>query len=142
MREMPDRRLHVLVADDDDDLRALIAATLRSDGHDVVEARDGAELLERLDVAINSENDQPDLLITDVRMPMLSGLGVLTALRRAHVSMPVLVITVYADASIRAVAERLGAVGLLLKPIDMDDLRAAVVDARAEFARRSGPPRA
>lgn len=141
MGQMPDRRLHVLVADDDDDLRALIAATLRSDGHDVVEARDGAELLERLDVAINSEDDKPDLLITDVRMPMLSGLGVLTALRRAHVSMPVLVITVYADASIRAVAERLGAVGLLLKPIDMDELRAAVVDAQAAFARRSGSPR-
>lgn len=141
MGQMPYRRLHVLVADDDDDLRALIAATLRGDGHAVVEARDGAELLERLDVAINSEDDTPDLLITDVQMPLLSGLGVLTALRRAHVSMPVLVITVYADASIRAVVERLGAVGLLLKPIDMDELRTAIVDAQAAFARRSGPPR-
>ena len=45
----------VLVADDDDDMRALVATTLRSDGYVVIEASDGAELLERLEGALPSE---------------------------------------------------------------------------------------
>jgi DNA-binding NtrC family response regulator len=124
----------VLVADDDDDLRALIAATLRDDHYDVIEARDGAELLAHLDAALDSPTRRPAVIVSDVRMPILSGLGVLSALRRAHVSMPVILITVFVDASIRSVAERLGATGVLAKPFDMDDLRTAVVNAAAVHA--------
>jgi DNA-binding response OmpR family regulator len=119
----------VLVADDDDDLRDLIAATLRDDGYDVVEARDGAELLERLDVAINSENRMPDVVITDIRMPRLSGYGVLSAIRRAGLSTAIVVMTVFADASIHGTASRLGASLVLQKPFEMETLRAAVIRA-------------
>ena len=137
MSQPEDRRRLVLVADDDDDLRALIAATLRRDDYEVIEASNGAELLERLNTAIESPNKRPEMIISDVRMPILSGLGVLSALRRAHVSMPVILITVFADTSIRTVAERLGATGVLKKPFDMDDLRTAVVNARAAHERAS-----
>ncbi len=137
MSQPEDRGRLVLVADDDDDLRALIAATLRRDGYEVIEASNGAELLERLNAAIESPNKRPEMIISDVRMPILSGLGVLSALRRAHVSMPVILITVFADTSIRTVAERLGATGVLKKPFDMDDLRTAVVNAKAAHERMS-----
>jgi DNA-binding NtrC family response regulator len=130
------RRL-VLVADDDDDLRALIAETLRSEGYDVLEARDGAELLDLLHASIDSPEQRPELLISDVRMPVLSGLGVLSALRRAQVSMPVILITVVNDASIATVAARLGATGVLKKPLDMDELMAAVGNAREAHLRSS-----
>jgi CheY-like chemotaxis protein len=121
----------VIVADDDDDLRALVVDTLRADGYTVVEARDGAELLALLSDTLGDPIARPDVIITDVLMPKLSGLGVLEELRRARVHMPVLMMTGFAPASVAAVAKRLGAVGVLKKPFDADALRAAVQNARA-----------
>jgi FixJ family two-component response regulator len=74
-------------------------------------------------------------------MPRLSGLGVLDALRRAHLHFPVILMTVLADESVHTVARRLGAVGVLHKPFDVDDLRTAVMNAVVCYARTSAPPR-
>jgi two-component system response regulator (stage 0 sporulation protein F) len=126
---------NILVADDDDDMRALMVNTLRSDGYAVVEARDGAELLEILSDALEDTRARPDILVTDIKMPRLSGLGVLQALRRAHVRMPVILVTAFSDESMHVVAKRLGAVGVLQKPFDVDDLRTAVMNASAAFER-------
>jgi CheY-like chemotaxis protein len=121
--------LIVLVADDDDDLRALIAEALRTDGHDVIEARDGADLLGRLDDAVVGGKRVPTVIVTDVLMPNLSGLGVLSILRRARWDIPVILMTALADDSVLTVARRLGAVTLFRKPVDVDGLRAAVRSA-------------
>lgn len=123
-------RTTVIVADDDDDLRALVVETLRSDGHTVIEARDGAELLSVLNDALDNRFVRPDLILTDVLMPKLSGLGVLEELRRAKVRLPVLMMTGFAPSSVAAVAKRLGAVGVLKKPFGADDLRMAVLKAK------------
>jgi CheY-like chemotaxis protein len=125
----------VLVADDDDDVRALVASVLREDGYEVVEACDGAELLARLEEGVDDPAARPDVVLTDVMMPGLSGLGVLDSLRRAHIDFPVVLMTVLKDHSIHIVARRLGAVGVLSKPLDVDDLRTAIVNARVAFAR-------
>ncbi len=122
----------VMVADDDDDFRAFVVAALRADGHATLEAHDGQELLDLLEQAQDGERRlRPDVLITDVKMPNLSGLGVLEALRSAHLSLPVVVMTVLADESINKVAMRLGAVGVLRKPFDTDDLLTALHNAKA-----------
>ncbi len=123
-------RATVLVADDDDELRGLVAETLRLDGYVVVEARDGAELLSVLSDTLDDPLARPDVIITDVLMPKLSGLGVLEELRRARVRLPVVMMTGFAPASVAAVAKRLGAVGVLKKPFDADDLRAAIQTAQ------------
>jgi CheY-like chemotaxis protein len=120
----------VVVADDDDDLRALVVETLRSDGYTVVEARDGAELLSFLGDTLDDPVARPDVVITDVLMPKLSGLGVLQELKRARVSIPVVMMTGFAPLSVTAVAKRLGAVGVLKKPFDAADLLAAVLHAK------------
>ncbi len=119
----------VLVADDDEDMRELIASTLRSDGYVVLEARDGGDLLDQLEAAFDDPSARPDVVVADIMMPRLSGLGVLDALRRARAHFPVLLITVLADESVHVVARKLGALGVLHKPFDMDDLRTAVVNA-------------
>ena len=80
--------LKVLVAEDDEDMRTLIAETLRSDGHHVTEARDGADLLVRLREGMRNA-DKPAVIVTDVLMPNLSGLGVLAALHGARWDIPV-----------------------------------------------------
>jgi CheY-like chemotaxis protein len=130
------RPMTILVADDDDDMRSLVAETLRTDGYRVVEAADGAELVEYLRTALDDPSMRPDVVVTDVLMPKLSGLGVLTELRRAQWGVPVIVITVLADDSVRSAAERLGAVAILKKPFDADDFRTAILNAGAVFTMR------
>jgi len=130
----------VLVADDDEDMRSLVAETLRADGHAVIEARDGAELLERLEQALEHGSGRPEVVVADVMMPHLSGLGVLSALRRAQVHFPVILMTVLADESVHTIAKRLGAVGVLRKPFDVDDLRTAVMNAVVAHARLQPAP--
>ena len=128
-------RRNILIADDDDDMRALMATTLRSDGYSVTKARDGAELLEMLRDAIEDARHRPDILVTDIKMPRLSGFGVLQAMRRAQVRMPVILVTAFGDESMHTVAKRLGAVGVLQKPFDVDDLRTVVLNASTAFER-------
>ncbi|HEY8042186.1 MAG TPA: response regulator [Polyangiaceae bacterium] len=125
----------VLVADDDEDMRSLVADTLRSDGYAVLEARDGAELLGHLEAALGDPRVRPDVVVTDVMMPRLSGLGVLNALRRAQLHFPVILMTVLADESVHTVAKRLGAIGVIRKPFDVDDLRTAVMNAVEAYAK-------
>jgi len=121
----------IMVADDDDDFRALIVAVLRADGHSTIEAHDGEELLELLARAQDGAASlRPDVLITDVKMPKLSGLGVLEAMRDAHFKLAVVVVTSFADESIVTFAVRLGADGVLHKPFGADVLLTAVRQAR------------
>jgi CheY-like chemotaxis protein len=128
-RAYDDVGLKVLVADDDDELRALVVDALRADGYIVIEARDGEEMLAILDDALTNPATRPDVIVADVRMPKLSGLGVLHALRRSGVRLPFVMMTGFYPASVEVVAKRLGAQGVLRKPFDLDDLRTAVMNA-------------
>jgi DNA-binding response OmpR family regulator len=133
--------MRVFVADDDDGMREAVAATLRAEGHNVAEARDGAELLELLQGAVGSL--RPNVVVADVRMPRLSGLGVLAALQRAGWTVPVLLMTALVDESVQTVARRMGAMGVLRKPFETHDLLIAVAKAGALLERSpsSRPPR-
>jgi two-component system response regulator AtoC len=101
----------------------------------VIEAHDGAELLDHLRAGLSDSRTHPDVVVTDVLMPKLSGLGVLDALRRAQWNVPVILMTVMGDGSVHTLARRLGAVCVLRKPLDIDDLRTAVMNAGFAFAR-------
>jgi CheY-like chemotaxis protein len=129
--------LLVFVADDDDDMRALVSEALRADGCTTLEARDGEELLVLLRRAFSEPGLRPDVVLTDIKMPGLSGLGVLEALSLAHSSLPVVVMTAMSDGSVDTVAKRLGAVGVLRKPFDTDDMLIAVHNAKAARAPNS-----
>jgi CheY-like chemotaxis protein len=131
-RKSPGPALTVFVADDDEAMREAVATSLRAGGHFVVEARDGAELLDLLLGTLGAPPIRPDVVVSDVRMPNLSGLGVLAALQRAACNVPVLLITALADESVHNVARRLGAIGVLRKPFETNDLLTAVLNA-AEF---------
>jgi CheY-like chemotaxis protein len=135
---LPPASMTVLVADDDEDMRALVSETLRADGHRVMEARDGEELLGHLERALDDPAERPDVVVTDVLMPRLSGLGVLDALRRAHWNVPVILMTVLRDSSVHILARRLGAVCVLEKPLGAEDLRSAILQASMAFTRSRG----
>ncbi len=114
----------VLVADDDPDMRRLLGVTLRRAGYDVVEARDGVDLLDQIESTIE-RRDFFSVIVADINMPGLSGLDVLAALRCTTWATPVILITAYGDPGTRNEAKDLGAV-LLEKPLDLDALRIAV----------------
>jgi len=117
----------IFLAEDDHDMRALLAHTLRADGYDVVEARDGAELLELLGDVCSAPWRRPDIIVTDVMMPCYSGLGILGALRHTSWNIPVFVITARRDDEVGEQALKLGASKVFRKPFDLTDLRAAIV---------------
>src|SRR5262249_233296 len=115
--------LSVVLAEDDLEMRRLLAEALRRDGHEVIEAKNGSELLERLDSAATRQ-ERIGLVITDVRMPGLTGLQALDWLQRVRaVQVPILVITAFCDPLVRHQAARLGA-QVLEKPFELDELRA------------------
>jgi len=119
----------IFVAEDDDELRGVVVEALQADGYTVVEARDGAELLALLETTLDDPSASPAVIVADVRMPKLSGLGVLDHLRKANIHVPVVMMTGFAIESVGVVARRLGALGVLGKPFDVDDLRMAVMNA-------------
>jgi DNA-binding response OmpR family regulator len=117
------RLFRVIVAEDDTDMRSLIAGALRKDGFDVSEVADGAKLL--IEIVSRPVASIPDLVISDVRMPVSSGVQVLRGLRKAGVSIPFILVTAFGDAPTRQEVERLGAT-YLEKPFELEVLRTTV----------------
>jgi len=117
------RRARVLLAEDDDELRRMLREALQAGGYDVFEVIDGGRLLVRLGQEYRSGQPEEsfDLLLTDVRMPVCTGLQIVESLRLARSDIPVILITAFGDDATRARAERLGAV-LVDKPFDVDEL--------------------
>ena len=114
------RLRRILIAEDDDDMRTLVVDALRRDGYQVRGVSDGGYLLGQL-----AFGGEVDLVISDIRMPILSGMTILESVRSTLSTLPVILMTAFSDDATRARAERLGAV-LLDKPFLIDDLRAAV----------------
>jgi CheY-like chemotaxis protein len=113
---MPEVR--VLVVDDEPGIRATVTAMLEIEGYAVAEAMNGAEALARV------EADPPDLILLDMRMPVLDGWGFARELRARGVAVPVLVMTAAQDA--RRWAAEIAADGYLPKPFRLLDLLDAV----------------
>src|SRR5206468_2251542 len=90
-------RGRILVAEDDAELRALIGATLRDAGYEVVEASDGDVLIDKLaDVLRPGQVSAPfDLILSDIRMPNFSALDVLVGARRFIGRIPVVLMTAF-----------------------------------------------
>lgn len=124
-------RPRVIVAEDDPDVRRLVAVALRGHGYDIIEARTGAELLDELgQFLISGEGTgRPDVIISDIRMPGFTGLEIVAGLRQAEWWSTVLVLmTAFADRETRDEAQRIGVDALFEKPFDIDDLVTAVVN--------------
>lgn len=124
------RRLRVFLAEDDPQMRRLIADALRRDRHFVVEASDGAALLQHLSHPLLDERPEAEhsVIISDVRMPRRNGLDVLAGLRALDWRPRCILITAFADLELHAEARRVGVHAVFDKPFDIDDLRAAVND--------------
>jgi DNA-binding NtrC family response regulator len=112
----------ILVVDDEVRYRELYARVLRDAGFSILEAREAQEALKLL------KAEAPDMIVSDVRMPGASGLDLLRRVRDDHPGLPFLLVTAFADVREAVDALKLGAVDYLAKPVDLDELLAAVRD--------------
>jgi DNA-binding response OmpR family regulator len=117
--ESSEGRRRVLVAEDDADMRALVAGALRGEGFEVDEVEDGRRMWQ-----LTLESPPYDFVVSDLRLPVIDGLTVLEDFHERVPATPLLLITSFGDDATRARAAKLGAV-LLDKPFKMSELRAA-----------------
>jgi DNA-binding response OmpR family regulator len=118
----------IFLAEDDSEMRRLVADALRKEGYDVLEAADGGQLLVRLARMCQDDlgpGEGVDLIVTDLRMPICNGLDILGALRAASWRTPVIVMTAFGDAATREQAEKLGAI-MLDKPFRLHVLKRTI----------------
>jgi CheY-like chemotaxis protein len=121
----------VLVADDEESMRLLVARAIAMDGHDVVTAEDGAEALETL----TSEGGAFDLLLTDIKMPIMDGIALALAAARDFPDLTILLMTGFADQRERASGLDAIVHDIITKPFAVADIRTAVADALASRSR-------
>ena len=117
----------ILIADDEDSMRALVARAIGMDGHDIVTAQDGAEALEIL----IREDGAFDLLLTDIQMPVMDGIALALSAARDFPKLTILLMTGFADQRERASNLNAIAHDVITKPFSVADIRAAVADALA-----------
>lgn len=112
----------ILVVDDEEAVRALIARGLALDAHMVELAGDGAEALE----AITARDGHFDLVLSDIRMPLMDGIAMALAAKRDFPDLVILLMTGYAEQRERAKSLENIVVDVLTKPFGLAELRSTV----------------
>jgi DNA-binding response OmpR family regulator len=123
----------VLLAEDDADLRALLAQEFRWRGYLVTECADGPELVSKLGTyLLFGPPTGFDLVVSDIQMPGATALEILEAMRECEGVPPVILITGFPSEDAKASALRLGVAAVFDKPFEFDDLMATAADLIAE----------
>src|SRR5436305_13475703 len=117
----------ILIADDEEAVRGLVARALQMDGHSTVTAQDGAEALEIL----TREAGRFDLLLTDIKMPLMDGIALALAAARDFPKLTIILMTGFADQRERATGLNAIVHDVVTKPFSVADIRTAVADALA-----------
>jgi two-component system response regulator PilR (NtrC family) len=116
-------RHRILIVDDEQSIRELLAIVLRRDGYDVILAENGRTALNVL------EQEPVDLLISDIKMPDMSGVEVLRAAKQIDHDILGIMITAFASTESAVEALRMGAYDYVSKPFDVDELKIIVRNA-------------
>ncbi len=120
---MPGERKQILIADDEVNLRRVLAMQLQADGYETHQVGDGASAVDFL------KEHHIDAVISDLRMPELDGLGLLKHCAEHHPDLPVVLITAYGTVDTAVEAMRRGAFDYITKPFDMKEIRSVVAKA-------------
>ncbi|HEY1628874.1 MAG TPA: sigma-54 dependent transcriptional regulator, partial [Tepidisphaeraceae bacterium] len=118
----------ILIADDQEMMRDSLAATLAREGHEVVAAGDGPIAVSKLQAG------RFDLLITDLKMPRMTGIELLAEAKKLRPDMPVVMMTAFATVQTAVEAMKLGAYDYIQKPFDGDEIK-ILIDRTLEHSR-------
>jgi two-component system, cell cycle response regulator CpdR len=121
----------ILLADDEEPVRGFLKRGLELDGHQITTAIDGGDALDRL----NEVQGAFDLLLTDIRMPIMDGIALALAAKRDYPELTILLMTGFADQRERAKGLQAIVADVLTKPFSLADLRATVTRVLAGQAQ-------
>src|SRR5262245_21318526 len=124
------QKTKVLIVDDEPAIREVLEMILQEWGYDVRLASDGVEAKETV------ESYQPDIVVSDVVMPQLSGLDLLRARKTGDPARPVVLITAHASIDLAVESMKQGAQDFLTKPMDYPKLRAILKAAESDIQTR------
>jgi two-component system, cell cycle response regulator CpdR len=112
----------ILIVDDEEPVRALLARGLALDGHDTMTACDGGDALE----VLSAQNGRFDLMLTDIRMPVMDGIALALAAKRDFPQLIIMLMTGYAEQRERARSLESIVAEVITKPFSLADLRLTV----------------
>lgn len=115
----------ILIAEDDEALRSLVVRALSDDGHDLTATADGAAALD----ALSEHKGEFDLLLTDVKMPVLDGVDLAFAAGLGHPEIAIMLMTGYADQRERAHGLDAFVHDVIAKPFSAEQIKSAVREA-------------
>jgi DNA-binding response OmpR family regulator len=118
----------ILIAEDEEPVRTLVARALTEAGHRAVAAVDGAEALDML----QRDGDGFDLLLADIKMPMMDGIALALAVARDYPALPIVLMTGYADQRERVSGLEALICDVIAKPFSIAELNFAVAAALAK----------
>jgi len=131
------RKRHILVVDDEQNIRKILKAAFERANYRVTAAEDGAGALKVI------QNDETiDLVLTDVLMPGMTGVELLAQIRERREDLPVLIMTAYGTIPQAVEAIRAGASDYITKPFDLDNLKRIVAQFTPKRIKRDAKPRA
>jgi two-component system, chemotaxis family, chemotaxis protein CheY len=112
----------ILAVDDSPSIRQMVKLTLSKAGYEVTEANDGADGLRK------AQANLVDMVVTDLNMPVMNGLGLIRELRKlsAYRGVPILFLTTESDPEMKKQAKAAGATGWITKPFQQDQLVAVI----------------
>ena len=123
----------ILIVDDDDTMRLALSESLESCGYHIFAAENGAEALDVF------KKKKFDLVITDMRMPGMTGIEVLQGVKLLSPDVPVILITAYGTVNTAVEAMKEGAAEFIMKPFSLDDLEAIVKHVLGTFKAATAP---
>jgi two-component system NtrC family sensor kinase len=121
----------LLLIDDEEDIVKVLSLSLRSDGYEVLTAQSGEEGLSLF------EKESPDIVLTDLKMPVMSGLEVLQRAKKMNPDAEVIVITGHGDMDSAIESLRYGASDFINKPVRDEALQIAINRAKEKISIRS-----
>jgi CheY-like chemotaxis protein len=123
----------VLLADDDEDMRKMLAEALRAEGCKVTECKNGIEFISKLESFILKQTPANfDIIISDIRMPGVTGMEILEDLNEQEGLPPMILITGFGDSETHQLARKYKASAILDKPFEIDTLIAKVREILAQ----------
>lgn len=128
-QELPSR---ILVVDDDPVLRAMLEAAFQESGHEIILAENGARAMDTL-LGLKSRDELPDVVVTDIQMPEMSGLELLERMGERSIQVPAIAMTAVGDKEMVVKLLRLGVEEFVDKPFVMKDMQ----DRVSEILRRN-----
>ena len=108
--------MKVLIVDDEEMAIKLVEHQLKLDGFDIITTTDGREAMELI------KSEEPDLVISDIMMPFMSGLELLELIKSEKKKTPVILISALDDVEVIQTAIGMGADDFVIKPVNMDEL--------------------